>query len=94
MMVRRMMRVGAGRYRVFAESAPGMAAENAFAAEPRAAKRTVKFHRLEKIMRTGGLVATPGMRAESDFQRRTEEALVEADQQTNQMGDGPGEHVS
>jgi hypothetical protein len=71
-----------------------MTAENAFDAEPSAAERTMKFHGLQEIMRTGGLIAAARMRTESQLEHGTEKSLVEANQDADQMSDKPGDHES
>lgn len=71
-----------------------MAAQDAFDAEPSAAERTMKFHGLQEIMRTGGLIAAARMRTESQLEHGTEKSLVEANQDADQMSDKPGDHES
>jgi hypothetical protein len=54
----------------------------------------MKFHGLQEIMRTGGLIAAARMRTKCQLEHGTEESLVEANQDADQMSDKPGDHES
>jgi hypothetical protein len=71
-----------------------MTAENAFDAEPSAAERTMNFHGLQEIMRTGWLIAASRVLTECHFEHGTDESLIEANQDADQMRDKPGDHES
>jgi hypothetical protein len=71
-----------------------MAAKDAFDTEPSAAEGTMNFHGLQEIMRAGWLIAAAGVRTEGHLEHRTEESLVKANQDANDMRDGPGDHGS
>ncbi|MFM2220669.1 MAG: hypothetical protein RLZZ553_417 [Verrucomicrobiota bacterium] len=54
----------------------------------------MNFHGLQEIMRTGWLIAASRVLTECHFEHGTDESLIEANQDADQMRDKPGDHES
>ena len=69
---------------VITAAPPGMTAENPTNSIPGAEEGAVVFDGLEKIVRTGGLIAATHAGTGDDFEHRIEDPLVKTDQDSDQ----------
>ena len=74
------------RHRVFAFPTPGMAASDSLQPEPAPPERPVLFHRLEKILRAGGMKSATGPGPAEPGKERRQSPLVNANETPEEQG--------
>ena len=81
------------RHRVFAFPTPGMAASDSLQPEPAPPERPVLFHRLEKILRAGGMKSATGPGPAEPGKERRQSPLVNANETPEEQGHRKGHRI-